>query len=827
MKKLFYILCFVLILACQASAEVLIDDEHFPDDEFRNYVITNCDTTKDRILDDSEISKILKIIFSDNYKKIKNLKGIEYFIYLTELDCNNKQIIELDLSSNTALVKLDCSNNQLTKLDISTCTALVDINCIRNELTELDVGNCPALVKLDCSGNKLIKLDVSYNHSLTELYCADNQLAKLYVSENPALTDLNCSNNQLTALQVSANNTLKVLNCTNNQLAKLYVKKNTALEILECGNNQLAKLDLSDNEALSQLRCYENSLSDLYVKENAALKTLNCRDNQLMDIDLTSNAILSNLDCRNNQIMDIDLSKNTALETFYCDGNSLLTIDLSRNTALKNFTCDSQKFDCYLKSQTFDFNNLLPYEKISKIKASSVKGLNKLNVETGKTNYDSSTGIAVFDNPPDIIRYDYPTGYKSTVLSVNLIIISSAGLKITTLEPDVIPAGEKYRFRFQASGLRPITCTVKGKLMKNLAFSDNGLLSGVAPKAGKSTMTFQASNAYSSEAKAFTITALIPPAITTSSLKEGTIGKTYSLNLGRKGGKPLTWFMDGKLPDGVAFDAVKGAIKGTPAKKGIYRLRFTLSNPAGDIEKSLILQVKAIAPKIKGTLKKGTEGKEYKSVFTVTGTKPITMTYSGTLPKGLSFDASTYTFYGTPEEVCKDREIIVTASNIESSTTVKYPLTISGVAPKFVTASLPAGTAGLEYSSDVVITGTAPITVTADGLPDGVTVNPNTGYISGTPQKLGIYNVKLTATNSIKSVNKTLKMTITAPPIFEDETLKNAIAGVAYSHKFTINSLETVKQLSITSGVLPKGISSTASFLPANLLKQGRLISLC
>ena len=439
-------------------------------------------------------------------------------------------------------------------------------------------------------------------------------------------------------------------------------------------------------------------------------------------------------------------------------------------------------------------------------------------------------GIAVFDNPPDIIRYDYPTGYKSTVLSVNLIIISSAGLKITTLEPDVIPAGEKYRFRFQASGLRPITCTVKGKLMKNLAFSDNGLLSGVAgvaPKAGKSTMTFQASNAYSSEAKAFTITALIPPAITTSSLKEGTIGKTYSLNLGRKGGKPLTWFMDGKLPDGVAFDAVKGAIKGTPAKKGIYRLRFTLSNPAGDIEKSLILQVKAIAPKIKGTLKKGTEGKEYKSVFTVTGTKPITMTYSGTLPKGLSFDASTYTFYGTPEEVCKDREIIVTASNIESSTTVKYPLTISGVAPKFVTASLPAGTAGLEYSSDVVITGTAPITVTADGLPDGVTVNPNTGYISGTPQKLGIYNVKLTATNSIKSVNKTLKMTITAPPIFEDETLKNAIAGVAYSHKFTINSLETVKQLSITSGVLPKGISSTASFLPANLLKQGRLISLC
>ncbi|HEX8409722.1 MAG TPA: ice-binding family protein [Thermoanaerobaculia bacterium] len=65
-------------------------------------------------------------------------------------------------------------------------------------------------------------------------------------------------------------------------------------------------------------------------------------------------------------------------------------------------------------------------------------------------------------------------------------------------------------------------------------------------------------------------------------------------------------------------------------------------------------------------------------------------------------------------------------------------------------ATLPAGTAGLPYNQNVTATGgTAPytFTVTAGSLPTGLTLNPATGAITGTPTTTGPFNVTITATD--------------------------------------------------------------------------------
>ena len=195
---------------------IAIDATNFPDEKFREYVSTYCDKDKDTYLSDEEIAAVTKI--NVNIKSISDLKGIEYFTALTQLECYRNQLTSLNVSKNTALKLLYCPDNQLTSLDVSKNTALEYLNCSINQLTSLDVSKNTALTDLFCGYNQLASLDVSKNTALTELGCYGNQLTSLDVSKNTALTKLECYDNQLTSLDVSKNTALTGLSCFNNQI---------------------------------------------------------------------------------------------------------------------------------------------------------------------------------------------------------------------------------------------------------------------------------------------------------------------------------------------------------------------------------------------------------------------------------------------------------------------------------------------------------------------------------------------------------------------------------------------------------------------------------
>ena len=82
------------------------------------------------------------------------------------------------------------------------------------------------------------------------------------------------------------------------------------------------------------------------------------------------------------------------------------------------------------------------------------------------------------------------------------------------------------------------------------------------------------------------------------------------------------------------------------------------------------------------------------------------------------------------------------------------------VTPKITTDSpLPEGTVGESYTATLQATGNN-IAWSASGLPDGLTLNENTGTISGTPTKEGTFNFTVTATNSAGNASKEYTLNI-------------------------------------------------------------------
>ncbi|MGL5771174.1 MAG: fimbrillin family protein [Bacteroidales bacterium] len=86
--------------------------------------------------------------------KIKSLKGIEYFVNLTSLDCYNNQLTSLEVSNLTGLIRLDCPDNQLTSLNLTNLTELLALYCENNQLSSLNISLIINLNYLRCNNQK-------------------------------------------------------------------------------------------------------------------------------------------------------------------------------------------------------------------------------------------------------------------------------------------------------------------------------------------------------------------------------------------------------------------------------------------------------------------------------------------------------------------------------------------------------------------------------------------------------------------------------------------------------------------------------------------------
>jgi len=102
------------------------------------------------------------------------------------------------------------------------------------------------------------------------------------------------------------------------------------------------------------------------------------------------------------------------------------------------------------------------------------------------------------------------------------------------------------------------------------------------------------------------------------------------------------------------------------------------------------------------------------------------------------------------------------------------PAAAQGTPPKITSPALPSPAfVGVPYQHQVTVTGTAPVVVTAQGLPTGLSYDDATRRVSGTPTQTGTFVVTLRASNGtlppdaqvsvVQTINPPLQITTPAP----------------------------------------------------------------
>jgi streptogramin lyase len=147
--------------------------------------------------------------------------------------------------------------------------------------------------------------------------------------------------------------------------------------------------------------------------------------------------------------------------------------------------------------------------------------------------------------------------------------------------------------------------------------------------------------------------------------------------------------------------------------------------------------------------------------------------------------------------------------------------TLTNVAGLTITtpATLPAGTAGLQYSVILsTVAGTPPYTwsLSHGTLPTGLTLNATTGQITGMPTASGTYPFTVTVKDSstppqTASQAFSLLINVPGPTITTPTPLTPGIAGIQYSQTLTGVGGKTPYTWQVSTGTLPVGLTLNSS----------------
>jgi putative Ig domain-containing protein len=202
-------------------------------------------------------------------------------------------------------------------------------------------------------------------------------------------------------------------------------------------------------------------------------------------------------------------------------------------------------------------------------------------------NLDQATGVIsgtpIVAGPSNFtVRVQDAAGQSDTQALSIVINLSNPPIITTTALPGGT-VGQPYSQTLQATGgIGALTWTVSaGSLpaMLNLDLS-TGVISGTPTTAGTANFTVRvADTLLQSDTQALSIVVSAALAITTASLPDAEVGKSYNKMVNRSGGvAPFTWSVTPSLPDGLNLNTSTGQITGSPAEGtgGDYSLVFTV-----------------------------------------------------------------------------------------------------------------------------------------------------------------------------------------------------------------------------------------------------------
>ncbi len=427
-----------------------------------------------------------------------------------------------------------------------------------------------------------------------------------------------------------------------------------------------------------------------------------------------------------------------------------------------------------------------------------------------------------------------PAGSDSRTIAVTVLGITSAG------------TASGYKGQAYSAGSPVYQVTSNDGTASN--FSASGLPSGlnIDSTTGKITGTPTVTGAFS-----VTLGATI-----NGSVNNGTVNKTLTLDVaGITNGATVTYTqnvaiaafqittypaspsaynLSGSLPSGLSFNSATGQISGTPTVAGSFPVTLQATTSAGLVSQLLTINVSSAGVPAISTSPALSPSPAI-SVVGIVGTPintyqinatnpPITAgSYSASgLPPGLGVNTSTGAITGTPTS-SGDYSVVLGATNLSGTGTLTVVMRVNATSAPIISSSATAsGSVGVNATAYAITTNGAngPITgysLVSGSLPPGLSLNTNTGVVSGIPTSSGVFVATLGATNSgnvtgLQSVTFTISPN--AVPVISSPTNGTTAAlalGVAITAINITASNPPLTGFAQTSGTLPAGLSFNAS----------------
>jgi hypothetical protein len=363
------------------------------------------------------------------------------------------------------------------------------------------------------------------------------------------------------------------------------------------------------------------------------------------------------------------------------------------------------------------------------------------------------------------------------------VTVAAAAVPLSITTPSPLPngvVGAAYTLTFAGTGgAPPYNWELSaGALPPGLAVNGlTGGLTGTPTAAGTYNFTLQVVDSTERTApKAFTITVIAAVKISTApALPDGTAGVLYTVQFLASGGvTPYTWSVaSGSIPSGLSLNTATGLLSGTPDSSLTYTFTIAVTDQNGQKD-SAAYTIKIVAPlnfTTQTPLPGGVVGVSYAQTFAATGgTPPYQWSVStGALPTGLTLNAAG-SLTGTPTAAGTFNFTVQVVDAAGRSATASFTITVTA-ALTITTATLPNGTVGSAYSQTLVLaggSGTFTWSVSTGTLPGGITLNPATGLLSGTPSAPGTFTFTVSATGGGQSAKQSLTITVgvpQAPPV--------------------------------------------------------------
>jgi putative Ig domain-containing protein len=349
------------------------------------------------------------------------------------------------------------------------------------------------------------------------------------------------------------------------------------------------------------------------------------------------------------------------------------------------------------------------------------------------------------------------------------IAVAAAAPQALAITSSTLPSGTNgvaYSQALQVSGGTPgyAWSITSGSLPSGLGLS-NGVISGTPTSSGSFNFTASVTDSGNpAQTKSAGMTLVVAVAgssltITTSSLPSATDGVGYSNALQASGGTPnYAWTItSGSLPTGLTLAPTTGMISGMPVTSGTSNFTATVSdngNPMQTKSAAMTLVVAGSSLTITtSTLPSGTNGTGYSQTLQASGGTPgyTWSVTSGSLPAGMSLVSGALSGTPTSSGTFNFTVSVTDGGSPAQTKSVAMTLVVAPNSLTITTSTLPSGTDGTGYSQTMQASGgVAGYTwsITAGSLPNGLTLAPTTGAISGTPTVSGVFNFTASVTDS-------------------------------------------------------------------------------